>query len=169
MLDIIASFGLPLLIFELQEASLPADRNDIFATPTIHINYKLKLLNRLYLQPFFGYNQYGGKGGDEDKYSFRALELGLFAQYKYSILLFGIGAKISKNLNVKYYYSSSSNNRSDWFVKYSGDAGVRISYIIKAVSISMESWFGISNLADGPLAGATVYENHYRVMLGYTF
>jgi hypothetical protein len=149
---------------------VPVNRTDVFITPTIRVFGKWDLLNHIYLQPLFGYNQYGGRS-DQDKYTFHAMELGLFALYKYSNLAFGLGLKLQRPLSVQYHISlyDYDEDRSDWFVKYSGDAGIRVSYVIRYFCMGFESWFGISNLADGPLSGATVHESHYRVMIGYHF
>ena len=144
------------------------DRNDIYITPTIRMTYRLNLSNKFHMQSFMGYNRLGGKGSS-DKYSFDALELGIFIQYRYSNLSFGIGAEINRNLCVRYHRSSYHANRSDWFVKYSKDVGARVSYSITNMSLNLESWFGMNDLTDGPVHSATVYENHYRIMIGYNF
>jgi hypothetical protein len=142
------------------------DRMDMYITPTIRIDYKLDLSNKFFSQPFIGYNRFGGKGGDTN-YSFDAIEFGIFTQYKYIHLSFGIGAKINHIINAQYHYSSYNDTRSDWFVKYSGNAGIKISYIIENICISVESWFGINNLSTGPICFAIVHENHYRFLIGY--
>jgi hypothetical protein len=149
---------------------VPVDRTDVFTTPTIRVFSEWVVLSHIYLQPFIGYNQYGGRS-DQDKYTFHAVELGLFALYKYSNLAFGLGLKLQHPLRVQYYISlyDYDEDRYDWFVKNSGDVGFRVSYIIRRFSMGFESWFGISNLADGPLVGATVHESHYRVIIGYHF
>lgn len=143
------------------------NRNSIYITPNIRANYKINLSSKVFFQSFVGYNCFGGKSGDDDNYSFKVVEYGLLAQCMYWKLLFGIGAKINKILHSRYCYSSYDIDRSDWFVEYSGDAGLRISYLIKNISISTEAWFGINNLSNGPLTGAKVFENHYRLFFGY--
>ena len=154
----------------LTPGGVPGDRKDVFITPMIRIFNEWDVVGPVYLQPFFGYNQYGGRS-EADKYKFHALELGLFALYKYSNLAFGLGLKLQHPVRVQYHISSDGYNddRSDWFVQNSGDAGFRVSYFIHRFTLGFESWFGISNLADGPLVGATVYESHYRIMIGYHF
>ena len=142
------------------------DRNDLYITPTIRAYFTFNLSDKLCLKSFIGYNRFGGKSS-ESKYFFDAVELGMFTQYQYLKLLFGIGAKINRNLHVQYHHSSFNADRTDWFVKHTGNAGIRISYIFKIFCISIESWFGVNNLADSPISRATVYENHYRLMLGY--
>jgi len=145
-----------------------ADRKETYFTPTIRVTCLFNLSNKFDMQPFMGYNRFGGKGS-RDIYSFDALEPGIFTHYRYANLSFGIGAKIHRILRVRYQRSSYHADRTDWFVEYSKNVGARVSYSFKHISLSLESWFGINDLTDGLVDSATVYENHYRIIVGCYF
>lgn len=139
------------------------DRNELYITPSIRINYTISISNKYGLMPFIGYNYLGGKL-EGSTYSFKIIECGVFTQYNYERLSFGFGVKNNRNLDVQYHFPAFDEDRTDWFVNQWIDAGIRISYLINRFSISIEPWFGLNNLATGPIKGAKIYENHYRIM-----
>jgi len=149
---------------------VPADRTEMKFAPNIRITYKLDYQIPIALLPFLGYNQIGGSS-NEDKYSFNSIEIGGFALYKLSNINFGIGIKMDYLLDAEYKLLNSNSkwDRSDWFTKLTSDVGLRASYSLKPFIIGVETWFGIINLASGATDGAKIYENHYRVLLGYGF
>ena len=143
------------------------DRTNFSIGINIRINYRAYHTNSFVILPFIGYSQFGGSS-DVDKYSFDAIEFGSFALFSISNFLFGIGGKINSHLKVHYQYSSYDINRSEWFTKWSEDVGFRASYFLAPITLSFETWFGLNNLANGPLAGATVHQNHFSFLIGYT-
>jgi hypothetical protein len=151
----------------LTPGGVPVDRTELYLTPNIRLNYMLKLFETSHVLTFIGYNRFGGSSSD-DKYYFDVIELGSFFVYNISNLGFGVGGKINSHLNVEYKSSSMKEDRSNWFNTFSGDLGLRASYSLKPIYISIESWFGLTNLANGILPGGEVRQNHYRILLGYT-
>lgn len=140
-------------------------RKDMYITPTIRISYRSSLYRNIYAQLFMGYTEFGGKSS-ADQYNFKCHEYGMLAYYSYSNFSFGAGLKVNQILKVKYHMNYLDENRSDWFTKYSGNFGLKASYLIRNVSISTEAWFGITNLS---ALGGVSYENQYRILLGYYF
>ena len=143
------------------------DRTQLSFTLDIRLNYNIQLIDSVNALPFIGYNQFGGSG-DIDKYLFDVREFGSFILYNTSNLVFGVGGKINSHLKAQYQYSSYDIDRSQWFTKWSGDLGFRASYLLTPIIFSVEAWFGLSNLANGPLSGAEIQQNHYRILIGYT-
>jgi len=103
--------------------------------------------------------------------NFSTIEIGGFALFNLSNLNIGIGGKIDFILYAEYEKISSKSkwDRSNWFYKQTGDLGLRVSYSYKPFLISLESWFGIMNMISGPTDGADIYQNHFGVLIGYTF
>lgn len=155
----------------LTPGGVPVNRTELYLTPNVRLNYTFKLLETTYIFPFIGYNRFGGSSSDS-KYYFDTIEFGSFFIYNISNLGFGVGSKINSHLKVTYKSSSADMNedRSKWFKKWSGDIGLRISYLLKPFYLSIESWFGLTNLANDPLshAKARVRQNHFRILIGYT-
>ena len=143
------------------------DRTHLSFTPNIRLIYNLKLIDGVSALPFIGYNQFGGFTAD-DKYVFDVKEFGFFILYNTSTLVFGVGGKINSHQKVKYHVGSSDWDRSKWFTKQSRDIGIRASYLLTPINFTVESWFGLTNLANGPLTGAELQQNHFRFLIGYT-
>ncbi len=146
------------------------DRTHLSFTPNIRLIYNLKLIYSVAALPFIGYNQFGGFN-DGDKYVFDAKEIGFFILYNTSVIVFGVGGKINSHQKVRYHVGSSDRDRSNWFTKQSRDIGIRASYLLTPINFTVESWFGLTNLANGPLTalpGAKVHQNHFRFLIGYT-
>ncbi|MBN2103564.1 hypothetical protein JW835_05930 [bacterium] len=148
---------------------VPVNRTKFYFTSNIRLNYHLNLFGNTHALPFIGYNRFGGNSG-EDKYYFDTIEIGSLFIYRILNVRLGAGAKI--NSQFKAIYQSSSfdmeENRSDWFTKWSSDMGLRAGYYFKPVYISIECWFGLSNLANRPLPNTRIRQNHYRILIGYT-
>ena len=144
-----------------------ADRTDFSLIPNFRLNYQIYKIGSFTILPFLGYTQIGGSS-DSDKYLIHVIEMGSFALFKIHHLAFGIGGKFNHHLNAKYQYASFDVNRTDWFSNNSTDVGLRTSYYIKSFTISIDVWLGLNNLANGPLNGAKIKENNYRLMIGYT-
>jgi len=144
------------------------DRNNLYLTSTYRIYYKICFYNHICFQPFLGYHKFGGKSS-EDQYTFNALEIGLLPQFNYKNISCGIGYKINKIFKARYYYNESVLNRSSWFTDYSQNIGLRASYLFNEINISAETWFGFEDLSSGPTKGGKIFENHFRLLLGYTF
>jgi hypothetical protein len=160
------------------------DRTDLSFTPTVRVNYRWDIARAIQITPFAGYNQFGGKkrlaNDYEDQYWFDALEGGTSCMYSVNDLSFGLGVKANYHLKVtgRYFGSAiqtTSANASwdvedvtSWFTKWSADAGVRISLRHDHFSLGLEGWFGITKLGAGLFSAATIRENQYRILLGYT-
>ncbi|NPE30390.1 hypothetical protein HNV12_21030 [Methanococcoides sp. SA1] len=147
---------------------LNINRNSFYMTPTIRSYYRINICKPLYIQPFVGYHKFGGKSSD-DKYTFNAFEFGMLLQNRLSSISYGLGFKINKIFNVNYRSSRYEEDRPDWFKNCSKNIGFRVSYLINKISISAESWFGLEDLSIGPVEGTKIYENHFRLLLGYSF
>jgi len=146
-----------------------ADRTNISIAYNIRINYHADITESFVLLPFIGYNQIGGSG-DTDKYSFDTLEFGAFFLWKISNLSVGIGGKNNSHQGADYYYPSTIiEDRSEWFKDRSIDLGFRASYLFEPITLGVETWFGLSNIATGALTGASIHQNHMRFLIGYTF
>jgi len=125
-----------------------------------------------------GYNRFGGKKkkkyGYQSKYFFDAFEGGSFFLFNFSNLRFGGGIKFNHHISVKLQHITSTEsyneNRTEWFTKWSLDAGVRMTYLFSQIYISFEAWFGLNDLRNSKiiLPGGTIRENHYRFMIGYS-
>ncbi len=148
------------------------NRTDFHLTPNIRLTYQTPLPSGFALLPFVGYNHFGGttnQTGFQSQYSFHALEFGFIFIYEFSHLSLGAGFKDKLNLYVQYDEAASNihENYTMLFPSWSDNAGFRGSYCVAPVTFSVESWFGMSNLAfDSRLK---VRENHYRFLVGYTF
>ena len=59
--------------------------------------------------------------------------------YNISNLGLGIGCKTNMHLKAEFKYPSMKEDRSDWFTKWSGDIGLRSSYLLKPIHINIES------------------------------
>lgn len=148
---------------------VPADCNNIYITPNIRVNYIIDFSKNITSRVFIGCNSFGGRN-NKAGYSFNALEYGLIISYKYSKLSFGFGTKINQILNAQYHYFQFKERENlNWYDKYSGNIGIRLSHFIKNFSVSAESWLGITNFYSGPLPGGNIKENHYRFLIGYHF
>jgi hypothetical protein len=161
-----------------------ANRTDLSFTPTVRVNYQWNIAQTLAVIPFVGYNQFGGKSklanGYQDQFWFDAMEGGAFGMYVLNDISFGVGLKANYHLKVtgRWYGSAlqtssagaswQEDNVSDWFTKWSGDAGVRVSYKYEHFSLSLDSWFGVTKLQAGIFSPATIRENQFRALLGYT-
>ncbi len=165
-------------------SSTTANRTDLSFTPTIRVNYKWDIAPWLTLSPFIGYSQFGGKdkqpNGYQDQFWFDAIELGLFGLYPVQDFSFGFGMKANYHLKVtgRYFGSfdqtTSANaywhevDQTDYYTRWSGDAGARASYRYDHFTFSFDAWFGITHLQQGLLSHATIRENQFRVLVGYT-
>jgi hypothetical protein len=163
--------------------TIKSDRTDLSFTPTVRVNYRWEVAPAVEVIPFIGYNQFGGKqkqaNGYQDQFWFSALEGGTFAMYTVDDFSFGAGIEANYHLKVtgrwlgSYFQTTSANesweedNVSDWFTKWSGDAGARVSYQYVHFSLSLEGWFGVTKLQAGMFSPATIEENHFRILLGY--
>jgi hypothetical protein len=163
---------------------IDADRTNLSFTPTIRVNYQWYIMQNVSLIPFTGYNQFGGKdkqpNGYQDQYWFDALECGALGMYSFNNYSVGVGIKANYHLKVTgrwlgtFAQGVSANDVwdegdiSNWFTKWSSDAGVRVSYKYAHFSISLESWFGITELQAGLISAATIRENQFRILIGYT-
>ncbi len=161
-----------------------ANRTDLSFTPTIRLNYRWQADPTIFVTPFIAYDRFGGKekldNGYQDQFWFDALECGAFGSYALNSFSAGIGLKASYCLKATARYFGSANQTSsanaawgesdlsEWFTKWSGDAGARVSYQYDHYSLSLESWFGVTQLQSGIISPAKIRENHYRVLVGYT-
>ena len=149
----------------------PVNRTRFTINPNVRINYSVPITEKALVLPFLGYNKMGGNG-DDDKYTINTIEAGIYALHSFSRLSFGIGGKINSHLNVQYHceYWRIHEERSEWFTKVSYGSGARITYNIAPITIGLEAWKGLSNLASGPIdTGRTKIRNdQYRLFIGYT-
>ena len=175
-LGIYFGFGYNQLFMETEYGNV--DRKDFAITPSVRICYKHNLILHTKLIYFLGYNEFGGKrkknvnlNGDE--IWLISLELGTYINYNIKFIQFGFGSKLSKILNVKekYYDLNIKNYRerywTNYFESYSLNLGVILSFIYSHFNISLETWYGITNLLKN--SQTTVRENHFRIMFGYEF
>jgi hypothetical protein len=144
----------------------PKDRTGWSLAYNIRLNKHTQLTQATLLLPFVGYNQIGGES-EIDKYSIEILEVGSFFLLNVYNFAFGIGGKYNLHLNAHYdHQSTNTKDRSEWFSDNSIDIGLRTNYSIKHLIIGAETWFGLNNLASGPLTGATVKQNYIRLIVG---
>jgi len=167
-----------------QSQNISANRTDLSFTPTARINYHLDITNPVSVIPFIGYNQFGGKNklsnGYQEQFWFDAIECGVSGMYSVGDIAFGVGLKANYNLKVTGHWLGSVNmglsaneswheeDQTSLFTRWSGDAGARVSYRYDHFSVNLEGWFGITELQTGLFSPATIRENQYRVLLGYT-
>ena len=177
-----AGGGYNKLFWEVSTVS--ANRTDFSFTPTINFTYQWDIIPDVSLIPFVGYNQFGGKrkqsNGYQDQFWFNSLEGGASGMYALGNISFGAGLKANYNCKVtgrwfgSAYQTTSANDSWDeqdvtsWFKRWSGDAGVRVSYNYDHFSLNLESWFGITQLETGIFSVAKIRENQFRVLFGYT-
>ena len=157
----------------------PMDRTQLWLTPNFRLTYEIPLLSRFSDRLFTGYTKFGGKSENsysEDRYAFKAIEMGSLFLAGFKKVHLGAGLKTNRHLSVDYKYTGSGDSfseaRSDWFKKWSYDAGACVTYPFSHFHISIESWFGLTDLCDlGSYKNKDgwIHENHYRVMLGYAF
>jgi len=168
----------------LQSPSASANRTDLSFTPTARINYHWDITIPVSVIPFIGYNQFGGKvkhsNGYQDQFWFDAVECGAAGMYSIGDFAFGVGLKANYNLKVTGRWFGSVNmplsandswnedNITSSFKRWSGDAGARVSYKYGHFSVNLESWYGITELQTGLFSPATIRENQYRILIGYT-
>ncbi|MEJ2616638.1 MAG: hypothetical protein P8Z35_16905 [Ignavibacteriaceae bacterium] len=122
----------------------PCDRTEIFLTTNVRINYNMQFENILSAIIFIGYNRFGGSSKNYDKYLFNALEGGSFVLYNISDLKFGIGFKTNHFISIQY----NNEDRSELFSNWSENIGIRAMYLFSPFSISLESWFGLTDLRE---------------------
>jgi hypothetical protein len=156
----------------------PIDRTHFVLTPNIRINYDFQLSSDYSTILFVGYNRFGGytalKNGYQDAYIFDVTEGGLFFLLGISKLHIGVGLKANYHNRVLFNhitpFYSENENRTEWFVKLSTDAGIRIMYSISHFNLSLEAWFGLNDLRNSQilLPGGIIREHHYRFLFGYT-
>jgi hypothetical protein len=161
-----------------QSPDVSYSRKNLSFTPTIRMNYQWEIMQNVSVIPFIGYNQFGGKGkeanGYQDQFWFDAVECGTSGMYAVNNFSFGVGLKANYNFKVtgRWLLSANDSWKEDdvisWFKRWSGDAGARISYKYEHFSINLESWFGITEFQTGFFSPATIRENQYRILLGYT-
>ncbi len=170
-------------------AKKDADRTAFSLTPTIRVLYNISLSKHIYVSPFLGYNQFGGKNeespnGYKDEFWFRSLEIGTLIFYQANKIRVGGGLKLNNHLKTysKHYGSASDEkgtdrswteeNWTDEFPTTSYDIGLRMSYRVRSkFQISGDLWFGLSDIIGesifGKTGSASGRENHYRILLGY--
>lgn len=151
-------------------AGSAGDRVFFRLTPTFRLNYRAHLTGDFALLPIIGYAELGGSYGSGERYSFETLELGTFILYELTPFSFGAGMKINRHFRIRYFQEDSEERGySDWFIKWSEDIGFKATYMFLPWSVSVESWFGLNNLADPEtLTHTTVRQNNYRLLIGYS-
>jgi hypothetical protein len=157
---------------------VPTDRTHFSLTVNARLLYRAELTGVLSVQPFMGYNRFGGstdpEQGIQDRYSFDALEVGTFALLRLSSIQLGAGFKVNRHLAVHYRLADTDQtimdgDRSDWFTGWSEDVGLRMTYTFEPITISGEAWHGLSNLTNfGADRGARIYQDHFRILVGHT-
>jgi hypothetical protein len=168
----------------LQSPNESNNRTDLSFTPTVRLNYHWDIASPVSVIPFIGYDQFGGKvkysNGYQDQFWFDAVECGVSGMYSVDDFSFGVGLKANYNLKVTGRWLGGVNappsantswteiDITSWFKRWSGDAGARASYRYGHFSINLESWFGITELQTGFFSPATIRENQYRMLVGYT-
>lgn len=141
------------------------NRNKLYLTPNFRISYQSEIFYNLFTRLFMGHTQFGGKS-KQDQYAFSAYEYGIQTQFKKSNFAFGPGYKLNQLLDVHFKLPIMNDKRNNWFDRYTHNAGFRASYLYKKLSFGTEFWFGIKNFSK---VGGKVYENQYRIMIGYYF
>ena len=144
-----------------------------YLTPSVRLTYHASIIDGFALLPFTGYNEFGGTAnisGYHPQYSFQAFELGSALLYEFSHISVGVGFKEKLSLSAR-FRDAQSNINVDYTKEFSGwydDAGVRCSYYVSPITVSLEGWFSVSNMA-GFNSITTIQENHFRFLVGYTF
>ena len=147
-------------------------------TPEVRLNYNYRLADKSTCIPFVGYHRFGGSYISTylDQYGSKkretaawidVLEIGLLTTYNLSDFSFGIGYKANRQFipAVMFYFPHTMTR--DGYRTWSHHAGLRASYIQSHVSISAESWFGLSDLESNSEIW-DVRQNHFRILIGYT-
>ena len=140
-------------------------------TPEIRVNYSTDVSQSLSVQPFVGYNRYGG-ASTYDSYWFDSVEFGTFLLFDATYCFAGVGAKISRNFKVHYRHVgfNEDDGLADYFSDWAGNLGGRLTYTFAPLSVSGEAWFGLNNIAGKGWGRATkIRENHFKAIVGYTY
>jgi hypothetical protein len=160
-----------------------SESTDFDLTPEARLNYKFQLSDKIACIMFVGYNRFGGYhdktyfdqngiGQVKSAIWFVALEIGLFPTYNLSDFSLGIGYKANRlfKATILSYFPNMPADYSDvtdGYRTWSHDAGLRVSYIFSHYSVSVESWFGISDLESNSEI-FNIRQNQFRLLFGYT-
>jgi hypothetical protein len=169
---------------------ISSTRNAFGIQPTARGYYNFLRL-KWGVRAFLGYYNFGGNSetmsnGYKDKYVFKSGELGIIPYIKIKKFL-----RIGPTFKGQYifdalhtYYGSANDpvgtsrewvtqNANSSFKKWALNAGVNAQYVYKHIIISLESWFGISNLnaivSDKSIGVLKIRENNFRILVGYEF
>jgi hypothetical protein len=147
-------------------------------TNEVRLNYNFQLMDNCNCVPFFGYYRFGGYYiiTNFDQYGSKkietatwvdVLEIGLITIYNLSDFSFGIGYKANRQFKTADIFYFPNAITHEGYRSWSHDAGLRVSYILSHYSISIESWFSITDLENNSEIW-NVHQNHFRLLLGYT-
>jgi len=176
------------LFWNLIGSDVSGDRIEFSLTPTVRVTYLLAVAEQADVEPFVGYNRFGGvstekSNGYKDEYWFDAVEFGFSGIYNLAGFRLGVGVKVNWHMSATINSFGSltdpaSSDRewketdliSEWnFPRWSSDIGGRAGYQVDQFLFSAEAWFGITDLLHGSIfdGAAEARENHYRVLVGY--
>ena len=159
------------------------NRQEFSLTPIVRLTYGIYPESFFRIYPFVGYNRFGGRSaemsyGYKDEFWIDAVELGLIGTYVVDDYEFGVGVKHNRHIKMiqRYYGTAGQGSNRSWqeqeetifFRNYSSDVGIKLTRNLSHWSISGESWFGISHI-DTEFVNELVdiYENHFRILIGY--
>ena len=143
--------------------------------------YKINDNSTFAITPFTGYNMFGGKSekepnGYKDMFYLQALEIGILPTYSLSgnymfyggfkgQYIFSAKSKAYGSINdpIETERKWKTSDCKGLFKNRSFSVGAGFNYMIKRLSIGIETWFGITNLSELE----SVYENNYRLLLAY--
>jgi hypothetical protein len=159
-------------------------REEFRPTPTVRIRYEFYPLIILQIQPFIGYDQFGGKSktlsdGYKDEFWIHAIEMGIVFSYATGDLRAGVGFKYNRHFNVRHRFFGTLGQETprSWedeeealFLKRnSANIGPKVSWVFSPWNVSAEGWFGITDLQRSELDPLVrIRENHYRFLIAYT-
>lgn len=159
---------------------------EIFPAIQLGLNINPPFIKLLNIEPFIGYNETGGESGKQsngyqDKYLFRTLSPGLFADIHLRRYEFGAGIRYDIYL-ARYDYSygtlNGTINGSTTWKRYSANfltknhswmAGLKISRTIwHALSLQASGWYGLNNIASKQADSLDKIRSvQFRLMLCY--
>jgi hypothetical protein len=166
---------------------------DFSLSPEIRGFYHFQVVDNIYIHSFIGYQQIKGIGIEpvwiyslNQKYTLDRVFVGGNFLYHFSKInvYTGLGLKVLKinsatleshTNDPSYPWSLEKQDLKNTFNEYSLDIGIIANFEILNFLLSLEGWFGVTNLHKIPDYGSaeiaplhlTIKENHFRILLGY--
>lgn len=169
--------------------------DDFSLSPEIRGFYHFQVMDNIFIHSLVGYQQIKGVGIEpiwiynlNQKYTLDRIFVGANLLYHFNKINFytGLGMKALKITSAtveshsddpSYPWSLNKQDLKNTFNEYALDIGIIANFEILNFLLSLESWFGVTNLHKIPDYGSaeiaplhlTIKENHFRFLLGYKF